>query len=183
MTERLAKLPPEERKEALFLHILLSKRKVSLKEGEWEELWKKLKTEGGDPRKLLDTFRSSGEESALIGEESYFRLFNDDKGKGSLLITLESDRVQKLSFCLERGGRKWEFHMSRPQKDRSRGSMVVYTDDENLVRRAPPGWKEFRQSLKPFGIEVEKCIKTIQADPFFSDKSNREPDRLVDIVL
>ena len=84
--ERLGDIPAEERKEALFLHLLLAKKKINLTKGQWEELWALVKEkpasfadEGG--REGFFPRSSGGEPLYVPGDVVYFRLVHD-RGEG-----------------------------------------------------------------------------------------------------
>jgi hypothetical protein len=195
MLERLKGLPVGERKEALLLQIILIKRKISLTDDQWDELWEKVRENraadslpvpGEDFSRGLD----GGEGYIFSGEEVLYRLFEDGKGKGALILSLEEDNPDKMTLFLERDGRKWEFHLVRPgnkatgvEENGREGELFVYTDDEKLTKNPPPSWDKFRRVMAGYGIEMGKSIKSLQEDSFFTDKGNREPDHMVDIVL
>ncbi|MDC7224435.1 MAG: hypothetical protein PQJ60_11895, partial [Spirochaetales bacterium] len=176
-------------KEALLLQLLLKKKKISLTKDQWKELWNHvkegtpMKEEDKSPLSLLS--REEESHSQPWKGEAYFQIFRDRKGKGSLLLSLEEEKGDRMTLCLDRGGRKWEFHLSRSssEKKQNTGKLLVYTDDEKLITHPPPSWDEFRRAMAGYGISVEKRMKTLQIDPFFVDNGDREPDHMVDITL
>ena len=184
--DRLAQLPPEERKQALMLHLLLAKRGTGLSREEWRDLWllvreKSLDSAAGEEGEDLFSGNRENHTLPIIGEEVYLRLFRRDGGRGSALLSLDGEREDGMSLSLQKGGRSWEF-LLRKKRD-SQGRMEVYTDDEGLIDDPPASWEEFRKNMAGYGISVEKSMKILQEDSFFSDTGNREPDHMVDIVL
>ncbi len=184
--DRMAQLPPEERKQALMLHLLLEKRGIRLSRAEWRDLWLLVREKSLDPaargegEDLLPGNREN-QTLPLVGEEVYLRLFRRKGGRGAVLLSLDGEREDGMSLSLQKGGRSWEFLLRR--KRDAQGLMEVYTDDEGLIGDPPASWEEFRRNMAGYGISVEKRMKILQEDSFFSDTGNREPDHMVDIVL
>jgi len=189
--ERLTALPPRERGDALTLLLLLEKRNLPLKEGEWVRLWDLVREgkafEGGPPKgeDLLEKAQAETDYPLPApGEElNWFRIFRDGGGRGSAALSLEEGRIATMVLRLERGGRKWEFLLTRTATGKGEDLMTVFTDDRGLAESPPPPWEEFRRALGGYGIFVERFPKYFQEDSFFSDTDSREPGRLVDILL